>query len=103
MGSKLYRSAPEHVRPVTAFEAKGIQIQKDTTPISIIAQQLRDIQNQGINQALPDGMNQAPPQVLGTPEKIALLLGKTYQKNLIKGVNQMENLRFPPVIRTPPR
>ena len=71
MGSKLYRSAPEHVRPVTAFEAKRIQIQKDTTPISIIAQQLRDIRNQGISQAFPDGMNQPPPQVLGTPEEIA--------------------------------
>ena len=54
MGSKLYRSSPEHVRPVTAFEAKGIQITKDSTPISVIAEQLRGIQNQGTTQAFPE-------------------------------------------------
>ena len=66
MGSKLYRSAPEHVRPVTAFEAKGIQITKDTTPISIIAEQLRNIQNQGTTQAFPQGIDShRPPQPVG--------------------------------------
>ena len=40
MSSKLYRCAPEHVRPVTADEAKGI-LQRPTEPsISEIAQQL---------------------------------------------------------------
>ena len=63
MGSKLYRSAPEHVRPVTAFEARGIQIVKDTPPISIIAQQLQDIQNQGTTQAFPHGNPIVSPNI----------------------------------------
>ena len=47
MLSKLYRVAPEHVRPVTASEARDIRIDVNMTPISTIAQQLNDISNRG--------------------------------------------------------
>ena len=40
MSSKLYRCAPEHVRPVTAEEAKGILQRPSEPSISEIAQQL---------------------------------------------------------------
>ena len=56
MGSKLYRSAPEHIRPVTAHEARGIQITKDTPSVSIIAQQLQELRNQGTTQAIQSTM-----------------------------------------------
>ena len=40
MAAKLYRAAPEHVRPVSAMEAKGIVILPNEPSISIIAQQI---------------------------------------------------------------
>ena len=49
--SKLYRVAPEHVRPVTAVEAQGIQVSSQDNPISVIAQQLSSVRNQGVIQA----------------------------------------------------
>lgn len=49
--SKLYRVAPEHVRPVTAVEAQGIQVSSQDNPISVIAQQLSSVRNQGVTQA----------------------------------------------------
>ena len=52
MLSKLYRVSPEHVRPVTASEARDIQIDNSMTPISTIAQQLTDLTNRGTTQAI---------------------------------------------------
>eukprot|EP00435_Cladocopium_sp_Y103_P053869 s757_g17.t1 len=40
MASKLYRAAPEHVRPVSALEAKEIVLLPHEPSVSIIAQQL---------------------------------------------------------------
>ena len=52
MLSKFYRVAPEHVRPVTASEARDIQIDANMTPISTIAQQLSNLTNRGTTQAI---------------------------------------------------
>jgi hypothetical protein len=52
MACKLYRCAPEHVRPVSAHEAQGIPIQSNEPTISTIAQQISDIQTQGITRAI---------------------------------------------------
>ena len=38
--SKLFRCAPEHVRPVSAMEAKNIPITHNEPSVSIIAQQI---------------------------------------------------------------
>ena len=52
VSSKLFRSAPEHVRPVTASEAKQIQIPVHEPSISVIAQQLPSNGTQGITRAI---------------------------------------------------
>ena len=52
MACKLYRCAPEHVRPVSAHEAQGIPIQSNEPTISTIAQQISNIQTQGITRAI---------------------------------------------------
>ena len=51
MSSKLYRSSPEAIRPVTAVESHRIQWTPDEPSISQIAQQLRHVQGQGTTQA----------------------------------------------------
>ena len=40
MAAKLYRAAPEHIRPVSAMEAKGIVILPNAPSVSTIAQQI---------------------------------------------------------------
>jgi hypothetical protein len=40
MATKLYRAAPEHIRPVSAMEAKSIVILPNEPSVSTIAQQL---------------------------------------------------------------
>ena len=50
--SKLFRSAPEHVRPVTASEARDIPITQNEPSASIIAQQLANNNYQGITRAI---------------------------------------------------
>ena len=50
--SKLFRSAPEHVRPVTAAEARDIPISHHGPPVSIIAQQIPWNSQQGLTRAL---------------------------------------------------
>ena len=52
LACKLYRCAPEHVRPVTANEAREIPIHSQEPSVSSIAQQLTQIQAQGITQAI---------------------------------------------------
>ena len=52
MASKLYRCAPEHVRPVTAFEAQSIVIPPNDPSTSEIAKHLSELQSQGITQAI---------------------------------------------------
>lgn len=72
LGCKLYRCAPEHVRPVTANEAREIPIHSNEPSISTIAQQLSQLQSQGITRAidLPDAIPIEPnltPQTSTNP------------------------------------
>ena len=68
LACKLYRCAPEHVRPVTANEALEIPIHSNEPSISIIAQQIPQIQSQGITRAIeiPDIIS-IEPQNSGNP------------------------------------
>ena len=52
MASRLYRTAPEMIRPVTAMEAHSIQILPGDMTVSKVAQQLDGLRNQGITQAI---------------------------------------------------
>ena len=65
MASKLFRTAPEMVRPVTAMEARDIVIRPGEASVSKIAQQLEGIRNQGVTQVmdLPQGQSNAPENV----------------------------------------
>ena len=78
MTSKLYRVAPEHVRPVTASEARDIQIDVNMTPVSTIAQQLSTINNRGTTQAI-DLSSQVHQPVM-SPES---MVGNTGEKTPI--------------------
>ena len=49
MASKLFRTAPEMIRPVTAMEAKNILLLPGEASVSKIAQQLDGVRNQGVN------------------------------------------------------
>ena len=65
MAAKLFRAAPEHVRPVSAMEAKGIVMLPNEPTISQIAQQLSPhlqnvIQNSQSNNPNPDITLPAP-------------------------------------------
>lgn len=75
MCSKLYRTSPENVRPVTAVEARTIQWTPNEPSISQIAAQLRNVQGQGVTQSieLPSSPNPGvegleAPQTNATPE-----------------------------------
>ena len=71
MAAKLYRAAPEHVRPVSAMEAKGIVILPNEPSVSQIAQQLpthlpnamqnNHTQNPSTDVTLPPSNNQVNP------------------------------------------
>ena len=65
--SKLYRVAPEHVRPVTALEAQNIQVSVQDNPISVIAQQLTSVRNQGVIQAHSQDDGSTPTIEVPTP------------------------------------
>ncbi len=52
MASKLFRTAPEMVRPVTAMEARDILLRPGEASVSKIAQQLEGIRNQGVTQVM---------------------------------------------------
>ena len=52
MLSKLYRCAPEHIRPVTAAEAQTIVLSRDDASTSEIARHLGQIRGQGTVQAI---------------------------------------------------
>ena len=52
MLSKLYRCAPEHIRPVTAAEAQSIVLRPDDNSSSEIARHLGNIRGQGTVQAI---------------------------------------------------
>ena len=66
MASKLYRTAPEFIRPVTAMEARGISILPGETTVSRIAQQLDAVRNQGVTQSID--LSQQPSPVIGLGE-----------------------------------
>ena len=69
MASKLYRCAPEHVRPVTASEAQDILVTPDDPSTSEIARHLGQIQGQGITQAID--LNPDVPNPVGNPGTLA--------------------------------
>ena len=50
--SKLFRSSPEHVRPVTASEARQIPMIPNAPSISVIAQQIPRAATQGITRVI---------------------------------------------------
>ena len=56
MSSKLFRSAPEHVRPVTSEEAKGILVRLNEPSISEIAQQLPSEVSRAVTRDVDMGM-----------------------------------------------
>ena len=71
MLSKLYRCAPEHIRPVTAAEAQTIVLSKEDSSASEITKHLGQIRGQGTVQAIdltpteeitPPPVQNHPPQ-----------------------------------------
>eukprot|EP00435_Cladocopium_sp_Y103_P041817 s1270_g11.t1 len=79
MACKLYRCAPEHIRPVSANEAQNIPIQSNEIPVSQIAKQIPQLQTQGITRAInvPDEIpitpldpEENPPSTLRVPESV---------------------------------
>ena len=64
MASKLYRCAPEHVRPVSAQEAQSIILTPGDQSTSEIAKHLGNIQGQGVTQAID---LQTTPSTLESP------------------------------------
>ena len=81
MASKLFRTSPELIRPVTAMEARNITTLPGDTGISKIAQQLDAVRNQGVTQAIdlspipnPAVGSETTPQTqqaIGPPEEPA--------------------------------
>eukprot|EP00435_Cladocopium_sp_Y103_P018074 s4573_g4.t1 len=72
--SKLYRCAPEHIRPVSANEAQGIPLNTQEPSVSTIAQQISNFQSQGITRAiesmpLPNIPQENPPLEATGPEQ----------------------------------
>ena len=72
MACKLYRCAPEHVRPVTAHEARNIPLHHQEPSVSQIAAQLQQTISQGITRAIdlpleiPININGANPPETNT-------------------------------------
>ena len=64
--SKLFRNAPEHVRPVTASEAREIPISHNEPSVSIIAQQIPWGVQKGMTRAI-DLNTEIPNQIITTP------------------------------------
>ena len=68
MACKLYRCAPEHVRPVTTHETQSIPINHNEPSVSQIANQLQQTISQGITRAIttpveiPFNLEVAPAQ-----------------------------------------
>ena len=52
VASKLFRSSPEHIRPVTASEAREIPMIPNEPSVSIIAQQIPQGARQGISRVI---------------------------------------------------
>ena len=65
VASKLFRSSPEHVRPVTASEARDIPMSANEPSVSIIAQQIPQGAQQGISRAIDTSSNipHNPPSI----------------------------------------
>ena len=72
MSSKLFRCAPEHVRPVTSDEAKGITWSPDEPSISEIARQLPQENEGGITRVMnlggPSAMEMPIESLPGLPQ-----------------------------------
>lgn len=81
MASKLFRCAPEHVRPVSAYEAQSIVITPDDQSSSEIARQMGMIQNQGITQAI----DLTEPST-GSPENTSNVQGPNTSVTVIPAV-----------------
>ena len=63
MSSKLFRVAPEHVRPVSAAEAHKIRVLPNEPSVSRIAQQIQGVSGQGVTQPFVNGENPTPDAV----------------------------------------
>ena len=62
MSCKLFRVAPEHVRPVTASEARDIKIHPQEPTISQIASQIPQLSHQGVTQVFQNAISEVTPQ-----------------------------------------
>ena len=62
MASKLYRVAPEHIRPVSASETHKIKILPNELSISKIAQQIQGVSGQGVTQPIMSDSQVIPNQ-----------------------------------------
>ena len=60
MSSKLFRVAPEHVRPVTASEARTINVPSNEPTVSQIAQQIPQLAHQGVTQVFQPNIGSTP-------------------------------------------
>ena len=76
MASKLFRTAPELIRPVTALEARDIRILPGEATVSKIAQQLESVRNQGVTQSIDLSHVPSPVieqvEVQGNPQPVNL-------------------------------
>ena len=63
MSSKLFRVAPEHVRPVTASEARDIRVHIQEPSVSQIAQQIPQLSHQGVSQVIQPILEDSTEQV----------------------------------------
>lgn len=72
MSSKLYRTSPEAIRPVTAVEAHQIRWSPNEPLASQIAQQLQNVRGQGTTQAIDLQLpgNSDLPVVEPTPQEV---------------------------------
>ena len=62
MSCKLFRVAPEHVRPVTATEARDIKVYPNEPTVSQIAQQIPSLIHQGVTQVIQNSTSEVVPQ-----------------------------------------
>ena len=60
MSSKLFRVAPEHIRPVSAAETHKIRVLPNEPSVSRIAQQIQGVVGQGVTQTVANEGNPPP-------------------------------------------
>ncbi len=70
MSSKLFRVAPEHIRPVSAAEAHKIRILPNEPSVSKIAQQIQGVNGQGVTQTIGNGDNSHSNGIGTSPQNV---------------------------------